>query len=310
MNRNIIIGCKQQDNIIHFLKENFYIVEPYIYYKNGKIIKNFDIYFNFDDTLADTKMMQLHDIQSIGHRRMEKYEQMIVASKLNINIPDTYKFVLDNNVGSRHDTLYKIIDEIEDSEKFIIKAENGARGVGQALVTKNEMYKLVDLCYQSNISTDDLYQMFDIGAKDTFRNDGEKEFFRNIVKEAEFIIQRKVEMTDEWRFMYFYKEDPIIIKRDVSNWQANTSITGKGDYEKYDMDNEDHYKMQEIADRLCCKLNTPFLSMDFYKDINGNIGLFEYQMQMGYAKVPKNELVKKTINSVSKYIKDCTSINT
>jgi hypothetical protein len=308
MNHKVIIGCKSQDNIVHFLKEDFIIVEPYIYYKNGKIINNFDVYFNFDGTLADTKMMQLHNIQSIGHRRMEKYEQMVVARKLDIMTPDTYKFVLDSNVGSRHDTLYKLLDNIEDSEKFIIKAENGARGVGQALVTKDEMYKLVDLCYDSNITTDGIYSMFDIGAKDTFRNDGEKEFFRTVIKEATFIIQPRIEMLNEWRFIYFYKEAPILIKRDVSNWQANTSITGKGDYEQYDLNNEDHIKMQEIASKLGSDLNTPFLSIDFYKDKNG-IGLFEYQMQMGYAKVPKNELVRKTINSVHKYIEDNITID-
>jgi hypothetical protein len=52
-----------------------------------------------------------------------------------------------------------------------------------------------------------------------------------------------------------------------------------------------------------------FLKEDFYKDKEGNIGLFEYQMQMGYAKVPKNKLVKNTVHSVWKYIEDNITIN-
>lgn len=304
MDRNIIIGCKYQGNLLHFLKEDFYIVDPYIYYKNGKIIKNFDIYFNFDGTLADTKMIELHNINQIGHRRLEKYEQILCASNLKINTPDTYKIALDDNIKNRNDILYKLIDEIKDSDNFIIKAENGARGIGQVLLTKDEMYKLVDLCYQDNVSTDSIYNMFNIGGNTSFRDNNEREFLRTIIKNSEFLIQRKVEMTSEWRFIYFYKESPIIIKRDISNWQANTTITGKGEYEQYNMNNKDHITMKEISSKLCNKLNAPFLSIDFYKDINGKIGIFEYQMQMGYAKVPKNELVKKTINSVKYYIKD------
>ena len=298
----IILGCKGQDNIVHFLKEDFYVVEPYIYYKNGKVIKNFDVYLNFDGTLLDTKMMQNHSIPMIGHRRMEKYEQMLVARRLGINTPDTFKYVLDSNVGSRHDLLYKLIDDVPDDEKIIIKAENGARGVGQALLTKDELYKLTDLCYDEKITTDGIISMFEIGAKDSFRNDGEKEFFRSIIKDAEFIIQRRVDMDAEWRFIYFYGCDPILIKRDVSNWQSNTSITGKGDTELYDPENKDHNQMLSIARSLGKELNSPILSIDFYKDKEGNIGLFEYQMQMGYAKVPKNKLVKNTVDAIHKYI--------
>lgn len=37
--RKITIGCKNDSNIVSFLKEDFNVVSPYIYYKNGQVIK-------------------------------------------------------------------------------------------------------------------------------------------------------------------------------------------------------------------------------------------------------------------------------
>jgi hypothetical protein len=302
----ITIGCTSQQNVAHFLKEEFNVVSPYIFYKNGSIIKNFDIYLNMDGQLEDTRMMQMHQIPQFGHRRMGKYEQTLHFKKLKIETPDTYKVPLDIPGGGRFDSLYLILNEIPNDEKFILKALDGARGIGQCLVNKDEFYKLVDMCANENVKMDAIIEEFEIGAKDSFKNDGEKKFLREQINYDNFIIQRKVNLAAEWRFVYFHGQDPMIVRRSVEGtWQANTSVTGKGEVEIFNLENKEHKEMQFIAYRLAKDLHAPFLSIDFYLDKDTNkIGCFEQQMQFGYAQMPKNELVESTIMAVNSYLQD------
>ena len=302
--RKLNIGCNNQDNIVQFLKGEFNIVLPYIHYKNGKVIKNFDIFLNFDGQLEDTREMQMHGIQQFGHRRMGKYEQALHFNKLGINTPATYKIALDNTGTGRFDSYYTLMEDIPNDEKFIIKAEHGARGIGQVLVNKDEMYKLVDMCNNENSTMDQIIELFDVGAKDSFKGDHEKDFLKTTIRNAQFIIQRRVELEAEWRYVYFYGQEPMIVRRSVDGtWQANTSVTGKGDNELFSLQNPDHKVMREMAAKLAEDLHAPFLSIDFYKEKNtGKIGCFEQQMQFGYAKMPKNELVQSAIQAVHAYL--------
>lgn len=304
--RKITIGCKNDSNIVSFLKEDFNVVSPYIYYKNGQVIKNFDVYLIFDEILNDNAKQILRGIPTFGHRRMGKDEQSMHFHRLKINHPMTYCTNILGSYGSRDDVNYLLLKDIPEDEKLILKANNGARGIGQAMLTKNEIYKLIDMCKVDNIDYDKILSTFKIGAKDSFTNQLERNFIGNTINNSEYIIQRRVKVSDEWRYVYFYKQEPMLIKRSVDGtWQSNTSITGKGEPIKYDSKNNDHLKMAKIAEILAKDLNVPFLSIDFYKESDTcEIGVFEQQMQLGYALMPKSELVNNTINSVSAYIND------
>lgn len=303
----ITIGCKDISNVIEFLKEDFNLVKPYIHYRNGEIIKNFDIFMHFDSTLNggfdNTLNSILKDVNTFGHRRMGKDEQAIHFNRLNIKHPITYINSIGYELNNRSDVNYLLLRDIPDDKKIILKTINGARGIGQVLLTKDELYKLIDKCSETSLDKSEISIEFDTGGSKSDIKISE-DFLVNSIKNKEYILQEKIEVTDEWRYVYFHGGKPMIIKRKVSSdsWQSNSCISGSGNNIILNVSDEDHSEMYRIANKLADDLHVPFLSIDFYKNKDGEIGCFEQQMQFGYMLMSKSELVKNVINSVKSYI--------
>lgn len=299
------IACSTANDTINFLKGAFNIVTPYVYYKDGELIKNFDVYLLFDDNLDNIQKAVLRDFPVFGHRRMGKDEQAIHFYRMKIEHPITYIHnIMDINSNTREDSLYLLLKDIPSEEKVVLKALNGARGIGQVLLTKDEIYKLITMC-SNGTDIDLILKTFEVGAKDSIA-EHEKEFLRNIIRSGDFIIQKRVNTSAEWRYVYYHGQEPMLVERNVTEkWQANTSVTGKGTNLKLDRNIPEHKEMEEIANKLARDLNVPFLSIDFYKDSDtGKIGCFEQQMQHGYAIMDKSEIVINTVNSVKSYINE------
>jgi hypothetical protein len=306
MSKPINLGCSNIDNIVHFLRNEYNVVKPYITFQEKSIITNFDWYYSFDDDLLTYTKIKNSTSKVIGYPRLPKYEQTILLSKLNICTPKTYRIVEDGYIGNRDDAYYEMLEHISDDEKILLKADNGARGIGQVLLTKNQLYELVDECGKTDVDIDELLEKYEVGAKGTFRHDGEKSFFREAIMSNDFSIQEMVNLSEEYRFIYFHGCEPIIIQRKVGkSWQANTSITGEGSYVKFDQKSEKHSEMQKIAEKISNYTTMPIISIDFYVCVDTNkIGIFEFQSQFGYKLVPKSELTKKTKLAIKNMINE------
>lgn len=322
LNEKITIATNSCQNVLHFLKGYFNIVtDYYLSYKAGEIIKNFDIFLMFDgneeNDLSIINQCELLNIPIIGTRRYSKSIQMLILDNLKINHPTFYKIYTDTNRGYRDDSIYQLLDSYDDNEKFIFKSDNGARGVGQALMNKTQLYDLMDFLYKSNngvntIESDqiDTYikSKFDIDIGGSFSSPEEKSFIFESLKTGDYSVQEKLNIKEEIRYISFYKENPIMVQRTVGkHWQANSSITREGNYIE---EHEKKLEMKSIADRLIKYLNTPFLSIDFYINDKEEIGIFEFQMQMGYSKVPKFKLVEYVNKSVNNLINEKNGNNT
>ena len=291
------LGCSNISNSVDFLKNKFNVVNPYIY-KNKNIIKNFNIYFAFDDMNTDTiETCKLLSIPYFGCNRKTKRDQIQVLENLSINTPNTYS-IFKQESESLPEIMYLLLEELEDDDKIIIKSNWGAKGIGQVLLTKNELYD-----FYSKLANDEPLDKFNLGGGKLKKE--EVEFLKTEINSKSFIIQDKLSIVEEYRYIWFYKEDPIIIKRTISDtgWQNNISLTGIG---KYIEPTKTLNDFKPTIDKLCNYLNVPYLAVDIYVDNKDTIGILEFQQGMGFNSVPKSEFVNKVISSVDTKIKDIT----
>jgi hypothetical protein len=305
MSSKINIGCSNIDNIVHFLRNKFNVVKPYITFQQNKIQSNFDWYYSFDDDIYTYHKIKNTTDNIFGYPRLPKYEQIVLLNRLDIQTPKTYKVIQDIDLGSRDDAYYEMLEKINDEEKILIKADNGARGIGQVLLTKNQMYELIDDIGTVNFDLNVMLEKYDIGAKHSFRSEGEKKFLIDAISSNEYSIQKMVDIKEEYRFIYFYGCEPIIVQRKVGDsWQANTSITGEGECIKYNSSIEKYYQMFKIAEKISNYTTMPIISIDFYLDANNELGIFEFQAQFGYKLAPKTELTIKVKNAIQNMINE------
>lgn len=306
----LVLGGVNRDNVIDFLVEDFYVVHPEISIKDGKLIKNFDLYLNFDGTITNNNFLDLlkyYSVPVIGHNRLPKWKQLEFARSLGVNVPKTYKQV--HPIDKEHLTysIFKFLEEYYENDEFVLKSENGARGIGQMIVKKNQIYDLYQNITRGNINNEYLSNNFKLGESKNFHDDSEMGFLRNSILDLDFSIMKKLSLKKEWRYIYVYGNDPIIVERKVSdagNWQANVSVTGKGNQVIFNDADEEHLYMREKANLIAEKLNVPFLSIDFYMDNQDRIGIFEFQMQMGFKKVDKTDLTKNIVKGFKEFIND------
>lgn len=305
LNKKITIACNEQGNVIEFLRERFNLVKPYIINKNNNIITNFDILLIFDEHEESHSLLKTlcktHKIPYMGSNRYSKYYQTRILQQLRIPYPKTYKSVV-NHSGFHQDLVYLLLSDFEAGENIIIKSERGAKGLAQILTTvegledvfdkkPEEIEKEANDPEEVELSKPKLGGL-DCDKKDTFS------FVETMLRDGDFIIQPKLDLEKEWRYIYFFCDDPILLDREVTDWQTNISDKSKSKVIPVNDKNPDHVIMENYATQIAGRLDAPFLAIDFYKQSNGDIGCFEFQMHFAYKKLPKIPLVKSINNGV------------
>ena len=265
----------------------------------------------------------------LGSSRLPKNIQSIVLKKNNINCPKTYSII------SKTSSSYKLVGLLKDfgsNDKLVLKANNGAKGIGQIMGKKKDIillfesdmksvfnelkeqnkYKILyseeehprisknhedsydEEKYIRKESNSSKFQKMRSGIKCNinemeFGPVGENDSFssnylENILNSKDFLIQEFVENRDEYRFMYYYNQKPLIVKRnkDDDNWQSNACLTSSAILLKEDSNEYQRvYKnMFKKLDDFAKKEKTPFLAFDIYYDkTKKEWGVFEFQME-------------------------------
>lgn len=342
MKYNIFINSNL-DTLIGYFKysDKFNIINDIdTYVSNNEIHTNIDIILKLDvgpeinnDLLDEISFL---NIPIIGIGRISKEFQMIFLLKNNINVPLTYyhKKIESNN------HIISLLKNTNDLELFVIKISTGAKGLGQALLNKNELIHLfessreeINYTFNKNninksISNFDPIQSIEkkeentetISVNEQTLNQYEKLkgikcnnhdlLVDAIMYKRNFIIQKYIKNRIEWRMLWFYENDPIIIlrNRDKDAWQANACNNSK-DSSIYNKDAIIQFK--ELVDlnklnKVFNKLNTPFLSVDVYYDLTHNkFGIFEFQMEFGYTQtknIPYDLIQQNIVDSTYKLI--------
>jgi glutathione synthase/RimK-type ligase-like ATP-grasp enzyme len=234
------------------------------------------------------------DIPVIGTYRYSKPLQAVILKKLGIPSPAVYSLFPEKEIARAADLL-----AISPSFSFILKMNEGARGLGQIRLEKQDLYELWD-DVKKGLGVDELIPKYNFG-NSLFRDEEEKQVFIDSLKLKQVHLSEFLEIKEEYRMIAFHGQEPIVIRRQVSSegWQANSTVTDYGE----PLTGKIPKEMQAIGKKLLQRMNSPWLSIDVYVDSKKRIGVFEFQMQMGYKKVPKDELIDKTNRSVAKMLK-------
>lgn len=297
----MIIGCRDISNVVSFLERDFNLVYPSLSVIGNDEKTNFDVLLMFDDELNID--IDLLNIKTIGTKRYSKFEQSLILNKLGIKHPKTFKNIINASLDDRDNLMMVMLDKYDDNDNLLLKINEGARGLGQIIINKQSYYELIEFIRKNN----DYLKIFkfikdnyDIGSNEY--NEIEKERFIEALINRDYVIQEFKNILSEWRLISFYGEEPIIINRnrDENSWQSKTTndgtVVNNSEFQYFEYFNQ-------IANKLMEKLNTPWLSIDIYLDDNGDVGVIEFQMQMGYNKAPKKLLVDKINKSVKNIIK-------
>lgn len=255
-------------------------------------------------------------IPSYGIKRIDKHQQTIMLRNAGINIPETYfsKSIQETNF------LIGLLYDIQDDEQLVIKITAGARGLGQALLTKRQLIALYEmerfeitqlsdgLCSKDEpmtAHTTDI-DVLVIEKKPIpdelktikFSNGSIHELLSSALtarKDCSFLIQRYIPNRIEWRLLWFHNDDHIYVKRhmDKDSWQANACNNSKdssvvingGGTDIGLMDEYNKYVDMQVIDDFCKALKVPHLSIDVYYDCDKRKwGIFEFQMEFGWTK--------------------------
>jgi len=278
---------------------------------NTKIKNNIDCILKTDGTSNFTDdenflldIAYLENIVVIGIPRLLKNKQAYLLNKYEINTPKT--FFIDTYTQN---SMLSLLKNYNNSDKFILKMLNGARGYGQILLTKEQYLKLLDtddiddtVTYLKHFDTndigDDKYESepmsevevenieektSNIKLEQIIENVGEVkvnnyQYISNL--DSNYIVQEYLNIIEEYRLLWFYDHEPIFIKRDKDdgNWQAN-ACNNKPNSSNVVYDRADILYLKNMfedtlnkIDIMCKDLSIPYLSLDLFisEDKNKN----------------------------------------
>ena len=288
----------------------------------------------------------LAGIPEFGIKRFTKNEQTILLLKNNINIPKTWfcekinsttvvsllnninnnkKIVIKYNVGARglgqllltkrelidllecnSDEINELFKDCKTDEYNTFDSSTAILEPTPEIISKNTVSIMHNVDIQPTIIKK--YRQLDKLKNIKFNYDScIKDFVRYGDK---FIIQEYIGNRKEWRMLWFYNQDPIIIERNIDdgNWQSNACNNSAGSskvlsdskmfIEYLNIDNDFYDKICN----LCNGLNAPFMSIDIYQDnIGGKFGIFEFQSEFGWTNtdgIDTQVLYNKINNSI------------
>lgn len=289
----------------NFLHMDYDIVYPVVNIINGVVEYNFDylLVVNGTPKLLVT-MANEYDIPMIGYNRIDKYKQLQLLNLLEIPHAKFYKTYTEDSEVSK---LYPLLDEYEEDDLLMIKHERGARGIGQVLLSKTDIYAFIDCMDRDKDIFNEKYNWKIGGLQETQEQKDEVlDFLSNSLDNGCFHIEEYIQIKEEYRVLYFYNQEPLITKRELSTngWQSNSCISGGGvivDYNSLSKDLKNN--ILNYSTMIAANVNAPVLALDFYIDEHDTVGVLEFQMEYAYRVVNKTEMYKRTKQAFKEFIK-------
>jgi hypothetical protein len=272
--------------------------------------KNFDIIYGKDNLCEFNP--------HFGKERINKSSQLYVFDKYNIKYPKSYKLH-----SGYYLSYYTYLNDYSDENKFVIKYEHGAKGIGQVLLSKKEFelfitaidYDNDDKCSvkstdikttedAAEVKADSILTKFNFGGDLISLENNPIDLLKNA---NDCFVQEFIETKNEYRLLAFYNQPPILIKRGKAEngWQCNSCQSKIG--EEIDINillsNKNFEELYLSIQNLFYAWDSPAASFDIYEDINGNFGCFEFSTEFGYVYIPKEKLFNRFNNALEYIIK-------
>lgn len=228
--------------------------------------------------------------------RFDKINQTHILSRYDINHPNVYFNRITNSTIDSID----ILNAFCDLEEFVVKPINGARGVGVKVISRNEYKK----CLHSRDET-----------KSIFKN--EIEYANNVLCDVggnfdmlvnQMLIQEKINVKTEYRLLLFKstkcKIDYLCYERvkQPGQFLGNLSNGSKPRHLTNDEISESFDYIINKFNEILFEYQLPWLSIDVYEDVDGVIGIFEFQMEFAYEGFDYNLVKEKMVDALNYYI--------
>lgn len=284
------------------LSSKFELVsKPEASFINGKVITNFDFYLDIGLRGSDDLKILLGD-KYIDFKRHGKREQMVHLEMAALNTaPTTFPIRFPGEVKVDHNRLVGLSIGLGNvpNDKLVIKIGNGARGMGQAVVSSKDFVKFSKHYLNGTVRDADFNdKSIKWGGADSDRE--EPLMLRGLSSSHDLLISKKVPMKSEYRMLFSHDGNCIVVKRVLEaqgGWQARG---GDGDivfegpitslrpsHLNYSSD-KDVKEFTSAVLTLIKNIGYSFGSLDFYiGDTNGksHIGVFEYCPQFAYTAI-------------------------
>lgn len=228
--------------------------------------------------------------------RFNKINQTHILRRYNINHPNSYFNSITNSTLNSIDKLNAFCDLNE----FVVKPINGARGVGVKVISREEYKK----CLYSREETKSIFKNEIEYASDVLSDMG-GHYDMNV---GDMLIQEKVDVENEYRLLLFKstksKIDYLCYERvkQPGQFLGNLSNGSKPKHLTNDEITERFDGLINKFNEILFEYQLPWLSIDVYEDVNGVVGVFEFQMEFAYEGFDYNLVKLKMADALNYYI--------
>lgn len=216
--------------------------------------------------------MMAKGVPIIGTSRFNKIEQTQILDRFGINYPESYYDVNTNGCLNSIDKLNAYCDLNE----FVVKPILGARGVGVKLIKRNEFK---DCLYSEKT----INKVFSKEIEDTKSEDIDvKGYISNNI--GCMLIQKPIKVKREFRVLYFAPDYILTYERELLEGQ----FCGNLSHGSRPKEVEDKFLSEDLKPfvnqfkPIMDEFKYPWISIDVYEDMDGKLGVFEFQMEFAY----------------------------
>lgn len=330
-----ILGMIDQNDcetcsVVGLLSDRFLFV-PFDYQiRNGKLETSVDAVYwagtECPDT-ADVSLLKELGVRQVGMTRMTKLEQHLVLTRLGIPCPEYY------NAHTRYAfQASSLLEDMDDDTQLVVKSFYGARGLQQFLIRRGTLVRsfypgadmkagkkqgrLID---RLGIKKQELARVEDtveipekaevVLGGDEKENGPSKYFFEGKDLKS-WLITKRVPVQHEYRVIAFRGAGLMWCEWHVNlgHFQNNLAVGTEVSYLGVDFNVNVPEGVQAAAARFADAIQkehptAPFFSMDVYLSDSGEIGLFEYSGEFGFAAMDFDELRKRAVAAIDLLLK-------
>ena len=245
----------------------------------------------FSDHIND--YLRAKRIPIIGAQRINKINQVHILRRYGINHPMSFFNEMDNTCLNTKDTLNAYCD----LEQFVVKPILGARGIGVKLIDRKDYKECLDdprkigLIFQKEINT---------------YKESSPYVYENWVSEqiTYMLIQEPIKVKREFRCIYFAPDKIITYEREREPNQFCGNLSHGSKPRQVEKDYFD-LSLRPFAEKfkpIMEEFKYPWISIDVYEDMDGNLGCFEFQMEFAYEGFDHKQIRELMKESVEHFI--------
>jgi hypothetical protein len=193
------------------------------------------IHFSYD-TFCPRSLAVLFS-EDIGIHRFSKRSQHLVLKKLGVNTPTSFFLLEDSKNVSNVINWFPYAAFDAKIDNVVCKADNGARGLGQALLKKENIYEFFNIGLDKDITIEDKFKILapivKFGGTEVIDKEKlEYGYIFNALADGKYMLQEQIDIAKEYRVLVFSNGNTMTYRRKGTSdhWQKNLSVNGEREW--------------------------------------------------------------------------------